>query len=298
MKTTRAALATLAAVGALTLAACTAEPGAGDEETGGDAGADSGDSGEDGDSGEGGGDSIRIGIKFDQPGLGYQDGDTYTGFDVDVATYIAEQLGYTEDQIDWVEAPSPQRETMLQNEDVDMIVATYSITDERDEVVDFAGPYFVAGQDLLIRSEDAGEITGPDVLDGRNLCSVAGSTSAQNVKDEFSPDTQLVELNGYSECIQYLTGGQVDAVTTDDIILAGLAAADGDGALEVVGNTFSEENYGVGLPPGSDMCQDVTDAINAMLEDGSWEEAVTSNTEGTGYTPNADLNPPTPAECG
>ena len=295
MKTTRAALATLAAVGALTLAACTAEPGAGDEETGGDAGAEGGDTG---DAGDGGGDSIRIGIKFDQPGLGYQDGDTYTGFDVDVATYIADQLGYAEDQIEWVEAPSPQRETMLQNEDVDMIVATYSITDERDEVVDFAGPYFVAGQDLLIRSEDAGEITGPDVLDGRNLCSVAGSTSAQNVKDEFSPDTQLVELNGYSECIQYLTGGQVDAVTTDDIILAGLAAADGGGELEVVGNTFSEENYGVGLPPDSDMCQDVTDAINAMLEDGSWEEAVTSNTEGTGYTPNADLNPPTPAECG
>ena len=295
MKTTRAALAALAAVGALTLAACTAEPGAGDEETGGDAGAEGGDTG---DAGDGGGDSIRIGIKFDQPGLGYQDGDTYTGFDVDVATYIADQLGYAEDQIEWVEAPSPQRETMLQNEQVDMIVATYSITDERDEVVDFAGPYFVAGQDLLIRSEDAGEITGPDVLDGRNLCSVAGSTSAQNVKDEFSPDTQLVELNGYSECIQYLTGGQVDAVTTDDIILAGLAAADGGGELEVVGNTFSEENYGVGLPPDSDMCQDVTDAINAMLEDGSWEEAVTSNTEGTGYTPNADLNPPTPAECG
>ncbi|WP_147916556.1 glutamate ABC transporter substrate-binding protein [Ruania zhangjianzhongii] len=298
MKTTRAALAALAAVGALTLAACTAEPGAGDEETGGDAGAEGGDTGEGGDSGEGGGDSIRIGIKFDQPGLGYQDGDTYTGFDVDVATYIADQLGYGEDQIEWIESPSPQRETMLQNEQVDMIVATYSITDERDEVVDFAGPYFVAGQDLLIRSEDAGEITGPDVLDGRNLCSVAGSTSAQNVKDEFSPDTQLVELNGYSECIQYLTGGQVDAVTTDDIILAGLAAADGGGELQVVGNTFSEENYGVGLPPDSDMCQPVTDAINAMIEDGSWEEFITSNTEGTGYTPNADLNPPTPAECG
>ena len=298
MKTTRAALATLAAVGALTLAACTAEPGAGDEETGGDAGAEGGDTGDDGGSGDGGGDSIRIGIKFDQPGLGYQDGDTYTGFDVDVATYIADQLGYGEDQIEWVEAPSPQRETMLQNEQVDMIVATYSITDERDEVVDFAGPYFVAGQDLLIRSEDAGEITGPDVLDGRNLCSVSGSTSAANVKEDFSPDTQLVELNGYSECIQYLLGGQVDAVTTDDIILAGLAAADGGGELQVVGNTFSEENYGVGLPPDSDMCQDVTDAINAMLEDGSWEEAITANTEGTGYTPNADLNPPTPAECG
>ena len=297
MKTTRATLAALATVGALTLAACTAEPGG--EEGGGDTGADSGDNGDSGaEGGDGGGDSIRIGIKFDQPGLGYKDGDTFTGFDVDVATYIAEQLGYSEDQIEWVESPSPQRETMLQNEQVDMIVATYSITDERNEVVDFAGPYFVAGQDLLIRSEDAGTITGPDVLNGKNLCSVSGSTSAQRVKDEFSPDTQLVELNGYSECIQYLVGGQVDAVTTDDIILAGLAAADGSGELQVVGNTFSEENYGVGLPPDSDMCQDVTDAINAMLEDGSWEEAVTSNTEGTGYTPNADLNPPTPAECG
>src|SRR5690625_5648509 len=162
MKTTRAALAALAAVGALTLAACTAEPGAGEDTGGGDTGADSGDNGDSGDEGgDGGGDSIRIGIKFDQPGLGYKDGDTFTGFDVDVATYIADQLGYSEDQIEWVEPPSPQRETMVQNEQVDMIVATYSITDERDEVVDFAGPYFVAGQDVLIRSEDAGTITGP-----------------------------------------------------------------------------------------------------------------------------------------
>ena len=296
MKTTRAALTAVAAMGALTLAACTAEPGEEEPEGNGDTTATEAatDDGATGGAAEG---SIRIGIKFDQPGLGYQDGSEYTGFDVDVATYIAEQLGYSADQIEWVESPSPQRETMLQNEQVDMIVATYSITDERDEVVDFAGPYFVAGQDLLIRSEDADSITGPDVLDGRNLCSVSGSTSAARVKEEFSPDTQLVELNGYSECIQYLAGGQVDAVTTDDIILAGLAAADGSGELQVVGNTFSEENYGVGLPPGSDQCQPVTDAINSMIEDGSWEEFITSNTEGTGYTPNADLNPPTPAPC-
>src|SRR5699024_2617558 len=268
MKTTRAALAALAAVGALTLAACTAEPGGEEGDGGGDTGADSGDNGDNGDEGgDGGGDSIRIGIKFDQPGLGYKDGDTFTGFDVDVATYIADQLGYSEDQIEWVESPSPQRETMLQNEQVDMIVATYSITDERDEVVDFAGPYFVAGQDLLIRSEDAGTITGPEDMNGQNLCSVAGSTSAARVKEEFAPETQLLEYNGYSECIGVLLSGQVDAVTTDDIILAGLAAADGSGELQVVGNTVSEENYGVGLPPDSDLCQPVTDAINAMFEE-------------------------------
>lgn len=292
MKKTRFSLAALAAVGALTLAACTAEPGAG-EDADDDPGAASDDTGDGGNSD----DSIRIGIKFDQPGLGYQDGSEYTGFDVDVATYIADELGYDSDQIEWVESPSPQRETMLQNEQVDIIVATYSITDEREEVVDFAGPYFIAGQDLLIRSEDADTITGPDVLDGKNLCSVAGSTSAQNVKDGFSPDTQLVELNGYSECIQYLTGGQVDAVTTDDIILAGLASADGSGELEVVGNTFSEEDYGVGLPPDSDLCQPVTDAINSMIDDGSWEEFINEATDGTGYTPDADMNPPTPREC-
>src|SRR5699024_1043285 len=268
MKTTRAALAALAAVGALTLAACTAEPGGEEGDGGGDTGADSGDNGDEG--GDGGGDSIRIGIKFDQPGLGYKDGDTFTGFDVDVATYIADQLGYSEDQSEWVESPSPQRETMLQNEQVDMIVATYSITDERDEVVDFAGPYFVAGQDLLIRSEDAGTIDGPKILDGKNLCSVSGSTSARRVKEDFSPDTQLVKVNGYSECIQFLLSGKVDAVTTDDTILAGLASADGGGELELVGNPFSEEPYGVGIPPGSDKCQAITDAINKMIDDGSW----------------------------
>ncbi|HLR27870.1 MAG TPA: glutamate ABC transporter substrate-binding protein [Ruania sp.] len=287
MKTTRTAMAALAAVGALTLAACTAQPGAG-EETGGSA--DTGDGG-------GGGDTIRVGIKYDQPGLGYKDGDTFTGFGVDVATYIAGELGYSEDQIKFVESPSAQRETMLQNEQVDMIVATYTINDERDEVVDFAGPYFVAGQDLLIRSEDAGTIDGPKILDGKNLCSVSGSTSARRVKEDFSPDTQLVKVNGYSECIQFLLSGKVDAVTTDDIILAGLASADGGGELELVGNPFSEEPYGVGIPPGSDKCQAITDAINKMIDDGSWQEFLDKNLEGVEYTPNPDQNPPTPRSC-
>ncbi|WP_159621840.1 glutamate ABC transporter substrate-binding protein [Ruania rhizosphaerae] len=299
MKSTRVALAAFAAVGALTLAACsTAEPGA--EETDADAGEEMTDDGED--AGDEGGDSgdmetLRIGIKFDQPGLGFQDGGDYTGFDVDVALYVTEQLGYSADQIEFVEAPSAQRETMLQNGQVDMIFATYSITDERDEAVDFAGPYFVAGQDLLIRSEDAGTITGPEALDDLNLCSVSGSTSAQRVKDEYAAGANLIEQPGYSECIQFLTGGQVDAVTTDDIILAGLAAAEGSGSLQVVGAPFSEENYGVGLPEGSDLCEDINTAIQAMIDDGAWEAAVTANTDGTGYTPNADLNPPEMRGC-
>ncbi|MGF0116422.1 glutamate ABC transporter substrate-binding protein [Promicromonospora sp. Marseille-Q5078] len=283
MRTRHAGVATLAALTALTLAACGGgDVGGGDDEATG---------------GTGGGDSIKIGIKFDQPGLGYQDGSEYTGFDTDVARYVAEKLGYSEDQIEWVEAPSANRETMLQTGQVDMIFATYSITDERKEQVAFAGPYFIAGQDLLV-AEDNTDITGPDDLEGKNLCSVTGSTSAQRIKDEYATGVQLVERPGYAECVTALTAGQVDAVTTDDIILAGLAAQPANkGKVKVVGNPFSEENYGVGLPQDNDTCEDINSAITSMIDDGSWEKAVAANTEGTGYTPNADLNPPTPDAC-
>ena len=245
---------------------------------------------------DGGGEGITIGIKYDQPGLGLQDGADYTGFDVDVARYVAAELGYSEDQITFRETPSANRESMLQNGDVDMIFATYSITDERAEVIDFAGPYYIAGQDLLVATDNT-DITGPEDLEGKNLCSVTGSTSAEKIKTDYAEGVQLLERPGYAECVTALSAGQVDAVTTDDIILAGLAAANGEGNLKVVGNPFSEERYGVGLQKDSDQCEDINAAITKMIEDGAWEEAVTANTEGTGYTPNADLNPPTPDAC-
>lgn len=275
-------LAAMAAAAALTLTAC--------------GGGDDGGSGAGGEGG-GSGESVRIGIKFDQPGLGFRDGDEYTGFDVDVATYVAGELGYAEDQIEWVESPSANRENMLSNDQVDMIFATYSITEERDQTVDFAGPYFVAGQDLLVTA-DENTIAGPEDLEGKNLCSVTGSTSAANIQEEV-PGVNLVEQPGYADCLTALESGQVDAVTTDDIILAGLASTDANqGKFKVVGNTFSEERYGVGLPDGSDQCEAVNEAITKMIDEGAWEEAVTANTEGADYTYNAELNPPEPAPCG
>ena len=186
---------------------------------------------------------IRIGIKFDQPGLGFKKSGTYVGFDVDVAKYVAKKLGYSEDEIVWKEAPSKQREAMLQNGDVDMILATYSITDERKNAVSFAGPYFVAGQDLLVRKDDH-SINGPEDLNGKRLCSVTGSTSAATVKEKFASEVQLMEQPGYAECATALFSGIVDAVTTDDIILAGLASAS-RGKLRVVGKPFTQEYYGV-----------------------------------------------------
>ena len=274
-------LVALAATAALTLSACS-----------------SASVGSSGGSSDGAGKSIKIGVKFDQPGLGYQDGSKHTGFDVDVATYVAGKLGYKPSQITWVESPSAQREQMLQNHQVDMIFATYSITDARKQVVDFAGPYFVAGQDLLVASNNT-DITGPESLEGKNLCSVTGSTSAQKIKDQYSKGVNLLERPGYAECVTALVAGQVDAVTTDDIILAGLAATPANkGKVKVVGHPFSTENYGVGLPKGSKAtCEKVNAAIKSMIDDGTWQKLVDKNTAGTGYTPNKQENPPAQDAC-
>ena len=242
------------------------------------------------------GKKIKIGTKFDQPGLGLKKGTEMSGFDVDVATYVAKELGSNAGDIEWVQAVSAQRETLLSSGQVDMIVATYSITDKRKEQVSFAGPYFIAGQDLLVRADESA-IKGKADLDGKKLCSVKGSTPAQKVKDEI-PGVNLQEFATYSECVAGLVSKAVDAVTTDDTILAGFAAQDQfKGKLKVVGQTFSTENYGIGLKKGdTEMCTKVTDAINKMIKDGDWEKAVQKNFGPAGYKP-SDKNPPTPAAC-
>lgn len=286
MRTTLKTLA-IASVTALALVGCSPAATEDSEETENTENAEAAESG-DGASGE----TITVGIKYDQPGLGYREGDNEpTGFDVDVAVAVLGEMGYSEDQIEWAESPTPQRENLLENGQVDMIFATYSITDERAERVDFAGPYFVAGQDVLV-SADNTDITGPEDLSGRDLCSVTGSTPAQYVQENYADDVNLVEQNGYAECLTYLQSGQVDAVTTDDIILAGLAATDEYAdEFKVVGNAFTEELYGVGLPPEStETCEEVNSAIQTLLDDGTIDEALAANTEGVDYEANEELN--------
>lgn len=229
--------------------------------------------------GGGGGDSdsIVVGTKFDQPGLGMQNPDgTMSGFDVDVATYVAGELGYTPEQIEWKEAPSAQRENLIQNGQVDFIAATYSITDSRKEKVAFAGPYLITGQSLLVRS-DNNDITGAASLENNKiLCSVSGSTPAQKIKDEY-PGVQLQQYDTYSACIEALKNGAVDAVTTDEVILAGYAAQS-PGAFKIVGEQFSEERYGIGLKKDdAEMRTEINDALTKMEESGAWKEAFDKN---------------------
>lgn len=241
---------------------------------------------------------IRIGVKFDQPGLGLRTGSRYSGLDIAVATYVAERLGHRDSDIQWVQAPSSQRETLLTTGQVDLVIATYSITDKRkDRGVEFAGPYFVAGQDLLVRADDT-SITGPDSLTGKALCSATGSTSAQYIKDRYS-GVQLQELNTYSECVKALLDKTVDAVTTDDAILAGYAALPQyAGLLKVVGHPFTQERYGVGMRRGNKkLCDKVDAALALMVSSGAWKRAVEANLGPSGFVPNPATNPPKLDPC-
>jgi glutamate transport system substrate-binding protein len=206
---------------------------------------------------------IVIGVKADQPGLGYEDPVTQerTGFDVDVARWVAASLGFDEEEIEFKTVPSANREQEIINGGVDFYVGTYSMTDARDEVIDFAGPYFITGQGLLVRADDE-EIAGPEDLADKVTCSVTGSTPLQRIREEY--DGEVTERQTYSECVEQLKAGQVDAITTDEAILAGYVALEPE-ELKLAGEPFSEERYGIGITDGDTALKD---HINTLLTEG------------------------------
>lgn len=207
---------------------------------------------------------VVIGVKNDQPGLGYEDpvDGTRDGFDVDTARWIAASLGFDESDIEWKTIPSANREQEIVNGGVDFYVGTYSMTPAREEVIDFAGPYFITGQGLLVAQDD-NSINGPDVLTGKVTCSVTGSTPLQRIRSEYNG--QVTERQTYSECVEQLLSGQVDAITTDETILAGYVAQDPE-RLKLTGEPFSEERYGIGLAKGDTVLKD---HINSLLTEGN-----------------------------
>lgn len=223
---------------------------------------------------------VVVGVKEDQPGLGYVDvvtGDR-TGFDIDIARWIAASLGMDEDNIEFIRVDSSAREQSIVNGDIDYYVGTYSITDKRKELIDFAGPYFVTGQGLLVAADS--DIESVDDLSAdTTVCSATGSTPIQNIRTNY-PDVPTVEFNGYSECVEALLSGTADAVTTDEAILIGYAAQDPEN-LKVVGEPFSEERYGVGITKGDTALQE---HINTLFTDGGeiWQAIFDKNLGSSG----------------
>ena len=217
--------------------------------------------------------SIKIGVKYDQPGLGYKDAasDVPTGFDVEIAKILAGSLGLEGDEINWVETVSDNREPFLQDGTVDIVLASYSITDDRREVVGQTGPYMITGQQLLVAADS--DIESVADVKGKEVCSVTGSTSLENIEAEGATG---VGLDTYSDCAQKVLDGSVEAMTTDGSILAGLAAQN-EGELKVVGEEFSEERIGVGYSQDSpEMCQWINDTLTQANDDGLWADAFES----------------------
>ncbi|MFI9208323.1 glutamate ABC transporter substrate-binding protein [Streptomyces sp. NPDC053253] len=216
---------------------------------------------------------LVVGAKEDQPYMGEKDPATgrYSGFDIEIAKMMAASLGFEPADVEFRTIASANRETALQNGQIDYYVGTYTINDNRKKLVGFAGPYYEAGQSLLVRT-DENDIAGPQDLAGKRVCSAAGSTPYQRIEQDY-PKAELVAYDTYSVCVDNLLTYQVDAVTTDDTILMGYAAKVPD-ELKVVGKPFSEEPYGIGVPRGDDALRfALDDAIAAHEKNGDWKKA-------------------------
>jgi glutamate transport system substrate-binding protein len=265
----------LGAIAVLALGACAEEDGGGNGTDPGDAPefAEGSTMAELADAG-----TIRVGTKYDQPGFGQVNLDGVPeGFDVEIAKILAEELGIAEDGIVWSEAPSAVREEVLERDAVDIVVATYTINDERKERIDFAGPYYVAGQHILVAADDD-SITGPDSFTedpSKTVCSVQGSTPSENIREYLADeDSQLVLFDVYTSCIEALDNGEVDAVTTDNVILLGYIGQDPEAYKLVESGTFTDEPYGIGVQKDDDEFRDwINDVLEEIFADGRYEAA-------------------------
>jgi ABC-type amino acid transport substrate-binding protein len=230
---------------------------------------------------------LVVGVKYDVPLFGLLDpvSRKVDGLDVALAKEIGKALGLKEDQVEFIEAISANRIPFLQEDKVDLVISTMTINADRKQQIEFSRPYYLAGQSILVKKDNA-TIKTVDDLNGKKVCSVQGSTSEKNVTSK-APQADLLSLQTYSACVSAMKDGRVEAVSTDDIILAGFAAS--DDSLKLVGGQFTKEAYGVGIKKGkTDMADFVTSVINDMLEDGRWKEHYEHYLGEVGGLPTAD----------
>jgi len=191
-----------------------------------------------------------------------------------VAKIIARAIFGTDitNKVEYQEATSKVRETVIQDGKVDIVVATYTINDERKKVVDFAGPYYVAGQDILVKKANT-TITGVESLAGKKVCTVQGSTSLTNVQKTAPQADVSITFDKYSLCVEALKDGRVEAVTTDNVILLGFINDD-PANLKLVNKPFTTEPYGIGVKKDDAAFRTfVNDTLEKAHKDGSWKKA-------------------------
>ncbi|WP_059173769.1 transporter substrate-binding domain-containing protein [Bacillus sp. FJAT-27445] len=216
-------------------------------------------------------DKIIFGVKHDTRLFGLKNPSTgkVEGFDIDLAKALAQEILGDETKVEFKEVTSKTRIPMLNNGDIDAVIATMTISEERKKEVDFTDVYFLAGQSLLVKK--GSNIKGLDDLKkGTKVIAVKGSTSAVNISEK-APETQVLEFENYAEAFTALKSGKGDALTTDDSILYGMA--DEDPSFELVGGTFTDEPYGIAVKKGNkDLVDKLNEALNAVKDSGKYDE--------------------------
>lgn len=221
---------------------------------------------------------IVIGTKFNQLGSGLKNptNGQLEGFDIEIGKLIGVGLfGGTVDSIgnkvEFKEAVTAVREAVIQSGDVDVVIATYTINNTRKTQVDFAGPYVIDGQDVMVKSDNTTIKTLTD-LNGKKVCTGEGSTTPANLTAK-NITADLTLFKTYPECAEALRQGRVEAVVTDRGILLGLVDASSRG-FKMVGINLSEEPLGIGLKKGDDAFRAfLNDRLDAIIASGEWKAA-------------------------
>nr|WP_241519715.1 glutamate ABC transporter substrate-binding protein [Bifidobacterium callitrichidarum] len=238
------------------------------------------------------GPTIAIGVAADEPAVGaWHDGE-YEGFDVTVAKYVAAELGYANKQIVFKQVRPENRASMLDNGQVDMVVASWPVTDESREQADFAGPYLETGVGLLVRANeratfgtaggtgDPSDGIGSDLAD-RTICTVKGDETSALFHANH-PKAVLQERDSYAQCVTALQVGSADAIASDMAVLSGLRSANGPQYMAVLEDRGTVR-YGIAVSKGTpQLARKIAEALQDMVEDGSMAAAQDTLRERTG----------------
>ena len=217
-------------------------------------------------------------MKFDVPPFGFKNPQTneVEGFDVELGKAVAAKLGV---EPKFIEAISDNRIPFLEDGTADLILSTMTINEERVEQIEFSDPYFIARGRVLVKEDS--DITGVADLAGKNVCTALGSTYEANLKEQ-APEAKLKLVDSYSECLELIQNGAVDAVSTDDVILTGMIIQ--DDTLKLVGEELTQEPYGAGIKKGETEMVDVRQRASSRSSR-TTAPGTSSSTPGSASTP-------------